>query len=155
MRCSPCSTEATSSCSWTDRQALDAIEQALTELTRAADDVTALAPGTIGALAHRLGVRPATLRRWERAQLLRPGRDRTTGYRIYGPADTRDAHIVHQLRRSGYLLAQIRPLLDELRDTASSRSAASALSARRDRLGARARAMLHASAEIERLLHEQ
>jgi len=136
----------------TDRQTLDAIERALADLTGVPAEQPA--PATIGALAHRFGLRPATLRRWERAGLLRPARD-SAGYRTYGPDDIRDATIVHQLRRSGYLLTQIAPLLDELREATSPTSAASAIAGRRDRLHARALAMLHASAEIGQYLHEQ
>jgi DNA-binding transcriptional MerR regulator len=87
-------------------------------------------------------------RRWERAGLLRPGRDRATGYRVYTPGDVRDAQIIGQLRRGGYLLAQIAPLLAELRDATSPASAAAAIADRRARLHARARAMLRASAEV-------
>jgi DNA-binding transcriptional MerR regulator len=135
----------------TDRHTLDAIEQALTKLTheRPTHRTT-----TIGALAHRLGLRPATLRRWERAGLLQPNRDPATGYRTYTHTDIRDADIVHQLRRSGYVLAQIAPILDELRDATSPALAASAIADRRDRLHTRALAMLHASAETGHYLHE-
>ncbi len=138
----------------TDRQTLDAIERALADLT-GAPRRPAHGPATIGALAHRFGLRPATLRRWERAGLLRPDRDPATGYRTYSPDDVRDATIVHQLRRSGYLLSQIAPLLDELREATSPASAASAIADRRDRLHVRALAMLHASAEIGRYLQER
>ena len=132
-----------------DRRTLDSIEQALAGLT---GERPAQRPATIGALAHRLGLRPATLRRWEQAGLLHPGRDPVTGYRTYSPADVRDAHIVHQLRRSGYLLPQIAPLLDELRAAVSPSSATAAIAARRAHLHTRARAMLHASAELARYL---
>ncbi|MFJ2171644.1 MerR family transcriptional regulator [Streptomyces sp. NPDC087851] len=139
----------------TDRETLDAIEQALTELAHVPDERPAHGPTTVGALAHRLRLRPATLRRWERSGLLHPGRDPATGYRIYTPADVRDAHIVHQLRRGGYPLTQIAPLLGELRDATSPASAASAIAARRDRLHTRALAMLHASAETGHYLQER
>jgi DNA-binding transcriptional MerR regulator len=135
----------------TDRQTLDSIERALRELTH---ERPAHRPTTIGALAHRLGLRPATLRRWERAGLLHPDRDPATGYRIYTHSDVRDANIVHQLRRSGYILTQIAPILDELRDATSPTLATAAIADRRDRLHTRALAMLHASAETGRYLHE-
>ncbi|GAB2892740.1 TioE family transcriptional regulator [Streptomyces mayteni] len=132
----------------TDRRTLDAIEQALRELAPAPRG----RPATVGALAHQLGLRPATLRRWERCGLLRPARDPATGYRVYAPSDVRDAHLVHQLRRSGYLLPQIAPLLAELRDAPSPTSAAAAIAERRDRLHSRALAMLNAAAELDRYL---
>ena len=139
----------------TDRQTLDAIERALADLTGAPGARPAHGPATIGALAHRFGLRPATLRRWERAGLLHPARDPATGYRTYAPDDVRDATIVHQLRRSGYLLSQIAPLLSELREATSPASAASAIADRRELLHRRAIAMLHASAEIGTYLGEQ
>jgi DNA-binding transcriptional MerR regulator len=55
------------------------------------------------------------LRKWERAGLLEPQRDPATGYRVYAPADVRDAHLAHQLRRAGYLLRQIAPLIAQVR----------------------------------------
>jgi DNA-binding transcriptional MerR regulator len=55
------------------------------------------------------------LRKWERAGLLEPQRDPATGYRVYAPADVRDAHLAHQLRRGGYLLRQIAPLIAQVR----------------------------------------
>ncbi|GGK00213.1 MerR family transcriptional regulator [Streptomyces camponoticapitis] len=138
-----------------DRRTLDSIELALTELTQSPDERPAHRAATVGALAHRLGLRPATLRRWERAGLLQPRRDPATGYRTYAPGDVRDAHIVHQLRRSGYVLAQIAPILGELRDVTTPASAASAIAERRHRLHTRALAMLHASAETGDYLHER
>ncbi|MEV6123002.1 MerR family transcriptional regulator [Streptomyces sp. NPDC052077] len=135
-----------------DRRTLDAIERALAELTPGPASSPAHRATTVGALAHRLGLRPATLRRWERAGLLRPGRERGTGYRTYTADDVRDARIVHQLRRSGYLLAQIAPLLDELRGATSPDSASAAIAERRRRLHTRALAMLNASAETGRYL---
>jgi DNA-binding transcriptional MerR regulator len=107
-----------------DRRTLQAVENALRDLdsTPASGPATAFGPaaasepaaasgppgGTfIGPLAAKLGIRPATLRTWERAGLVRPRRDPLTGYRVYDEADVRDARLTHQLRRGGYLLAQI------------------------------------------------
>jgi len=47
------------------------------------------------------------------------------------PRGVPDAHIVRQLRRSGYLLAQIAPPLIDLRATAGTASAAAAIGDRR------------------------
>ncbi|MET4926397.1 MerR family DNA-binding transcriptional regulator [Streptomyces sp. PSRA5] len=138
-----------------DRHTLDTVERALTELTHTPGERPSQRTHTIGALAHRLGLRPATLRRWERAGLLQPDRDPATGYRTYAPGDVRDANIVHQLRRGGYGLAQIAPLLGELRDVTSPASAASAIAGRRHRLHTRALAMLRASAETGDYLDER
>jgi DNA-binding transcriptional MerR regulator len=35
--------------------------------------------------------------------------------RIYGAADVRDVRLAHQLRRGGYLLEQIAPLIAQVR----------------------------------------
>lgn len=96
-----------------DRDTLTAVEQALQELT--AEPVRGDREMFVGQLARQLRVRPATLRKWERAGLLRPRRDPRTGYRVYTPDDVRDAHLAHQLRRGGYLLSQIAPLITQVR----------------------------------------
>lgn len=108
-------------------------------------------PVPIGALAHRVGLRPATLRRWERAGLLRPVRDRA-GHRLYGGADVRDAQVIRELRRGGHPLGRIRPLLDELRDAGDASALADALAERREALTARARAMLRGAGLLDAFL---
>ncbi|MEV0681614.1 MerR family DNA-binding transcriptional regulator [Actinosynnema sp. NPDC050436] len=108
-------------------------------------------PVAIGPLAHQLGLRPATLRRWEDDGLLRPGRDRA-GHRVYAADDVRDAHLVGQLRRAGHRVADIRLLLDELRGTSDPAQVTRALADRRRALDARSRAMLTAAAALDRYL---
>src|SRR4051794_20354655 len=79
-----------------DRRTLQAVEAALRDLEpveRERGDTF------VGPLSRRLGIRPATLRKWERAGLLQPRRDPRTGYRVYGDGDVRDALLAHQLRR--------------------------------------------------------
>ncbi|WP_280265503.1 MerR family transcriptional regulator [Nocardia wallacei] len=70
---------------------------------------------TVGQLAHRLGVHPATLREWEKAGVVEPRRDRATGYRIYGDTDIRDAHLAWYLRKGGIALPEIAAFVRELR----------------------------------------
>lgn len=72
----------------------------------------------MGPLAAKLGIRPATLRKWERAGLVSPRRDPRTGYRVYDATDVRDAGLAHQLRRGGYRLEQIAPLIAQVRAAA-------------------------------------
>jgi DNA-binding transcriptional MerR regulator len=96
----------------------------------------------IGEVAELIGVRTSALRVWEAAGLLAPGRERGTGYRVYGPADVRDARVVRTLRRSHQLFDQIRPVLDGLRREGSSEALRAALEARGHVLTARTRAML-------------
>ncbi len=131
------------------RRVLDGVRRALADLTDV--DIDPEPPIPIGALAHRLRVRPATLRRWERAGLLNPARGRDR-HRAYGAADVRDAHVVRELRRGGHPLARIRPLLDELRDAGDAGALADALAERREALTARARAMLRAAGLLDAYL---
>ncbi|MEU3459189.1 TioE family transcriptional regulator [Streptomyces sp. NPDC006733] len=143
-----------------DRQTLRAVESALRDLkpTRAGHG-TAPAPrpgGTfIGPLATELGVRPATLRKWERAGLVCPRRDPQTGYRVYDEADVRDARLAHQLRRGGYLLEQIGPLLAQVRTAGGLEPLEAALGDWHARLSARGRAMLTGAAELEAYLRRR
>jgi DNA-binding transcriptional MerR regulator len=130
------------------RAIVDAVENTLRDLTVQSWDGV---PVPIGPVAHQLGLHPATLRRWERDGLLRPGRDRQ-GHRVYAAGDVRDAHLIGQLRRAGHPIAGIRLLLDELRDTRDPAQVTRALADRRQALDARSRAMLAAAAALTRYL---
>ncbi|MBO8197294.1 TioE family transcriptional regulator [Streptomyces smyrnaeus] len=126
----------------------------------AAASGTAAGSGTggsmfIGPLAGKLGIRPATLRKWERAGVVRPRRDPLTGYRVYGEADVRDARLAHQLRRGGRPLGQIAPLLAQVRAAGGLEPLEAALDDWRGRLSARGRAMLNGAAELETYLRER
>ncbi|ASU84780.1 MerR family transcriptional regulator [Nocardiopsis gilva YIM 90087] len=138
-----------------DRETLKAVEHALRDLAPS-DRPASIRPGPmfVGPLARQLGVRPATLRKWERAGLIRPQRDPATGYRVYAPADVRDAHLAHQLRRGGYLLNQIAPLLEQVRSAGGLEPLESALSDWRRRLTMRGRAMLAGAGELSGYLQE-
>ncbi|MGW5562698.1 MerR family transcriptional regulator [Streptomyces tendae] len=96
----------------------------------------------IGEVAALVGVRTSALRVWEDAGLLVPGRERGTGYRVYGPGDVRDARVVRALRRSHHLFEQIRPVLEDLRRARSSEALRAAVEARGRALTARTRSML-------------
>ncbi|AWT41188.1 MULTISPECIES: TioE family transcriptional regulator [Streptomyces] len=143
-----------------DRRTLQAVESALRDLDPSAaeegPDVVPAAGGVfIGPLARRLGVRPATLRKWERAGLVRPHRDPLTGYRLYDEAAVRDARLTHQLRRGGYLLGQIAPLIAQVRTAGGLEPLEGALRDWHARLSARARAMLNGAAELEAYLRDR
>ncbi|MEU1789044.1 TioE family transcriptional regulator [Streptomyces sparsogenes] len=150
-----------------DRRTLQAVETALRDLApttapereaaagrAAAGRAAGPAPGGtfIGPLAGKLGIRPATLRKWERAGLVRPRRDPHTGYRVYDEADVRDARLTHQLRRGGYLLEQIAPLIARVRAAGGLEPLEAALGDWHRRLSARGRAMLIGAAELEAYL---
>ncbi|MDI3417690.1 TioE family transcriptional regulator [Streptomyces luteolus] len=160
-----------------DRRTLRAVEDALRDLeptrrggdlepTRPGGDLKPTRPGGdrgtppsgdtfIGPLAHRLGIRPATLRKWERAGLISPRRDPRTGYRVYDEADVRDARLAHQLRRGGHLLEQIAPLIAQVRAAGGLEPLEGALSDWHGRLSARGRAMLTGAAELDAYLRER
>jgi DNA-binding transcriptional MerR regulator len=145
-----------------DRRTLQAVESALHDLkpTDTSGPHTVVGPHTvsgpggtfIGPLAGKLGIRPATLRKWESAGLVHPRRDPRTGYRVYDEADVRDALLAHQLRRGGYLLEQIAPLIAQVRAAGGLEPLESALRDWRGRLAARGRAMLTGAAELEAYL---
>ncbi|MGW3860590.1 TioE family transcriptional regulator [Streptomyces sp. NPDC005047] len=147
-----------------DRRTLEAVEGALRDLGRPASGVTAAtataataaatvtsasAGRFVGPLARELGIRPATLRKWERAGLVRPSRDPLTGYRVYGEADVRDAKLAHQLRRGGYPLARIAPVIEQVRSAGGLEPLEATLRDWHDRLSARGRALLAGAAELE------
>ncbi|GAA3452148.1 TioE family transcriptional regulator [Dactylosporangium matsuzakiense] len=134
-----------------DRETLDGVAAAV-EVLAAPLPPPVAGPLPIGALAHRLGVRPATLRKWERAGILAPERDRATRQRVYGPADVRDAELAHLLRRGGYLLAHIAAVVRQVRDAGGTEALADSLSAWRARLTARGRAMLHGAGRLDEYL---
>ncbi|WP_329520786.1 TioE family transcriptional regulator [Spirillospora sp. NBC_01491] len=142
-----------------DRRTLQAVEGALRDLGPAAIPGPGSGSGSggtfIGPLAGRLGIRPATLRKWERAGLVSPRRDPRTGYRVYSEADVRDALLAHQLRRGGYLLEQIAPLIAQVRAAGGLEPLEAALRDWRGRLSARGRALLAGAAELEGYLRER
>lgn len=148
-----------------DRRTLQAVESALGDLepkaARASGTAARPAPERttgdtfIGPLARQLGIRPATLRKWEGAGLVRPHRDPHTGYRVYDEAAVRDARLAHQLRRGGYLLAQIAPLIDQVRTAGGLEPLEATLSDWHGRLSARGRAMLAGAAELEAYLRQR
>ena len=109
-------------------------------------------PLTVGELARRLGVHPATLRTWETEGILRPERDRVTGYREYGPDCVRDAEIARQLRRGGYLLRQVAQFIESLRDAGGAAALSAFLDSWQDRLTTRSRNLVAGAAQLDAYL---
>ncbi|WP_308120910.1 TioE family transcriptional regulator [Paractinoplanes bogorensis] len=132
-----------------DRRTLLAVEAAVTDLSPVRPE---RAPTFIGPLSSRLGIRPATLRKWERAGIVAPSRDPQTGYRVYTPDDIRDAQLAHQLRRGGYRLDQISPVIAQIRTAGGLAPLESMLHDWHTRLTARSRAMLHGAAALNTYL---
>lgn len=160
-----------------DRRTLRAVEDALRDLAGAPHGAPAGAPHRpastdvapsasavppsgptqpqdtfIGPLAAQLRLRPTTLRTWERAGLVRPRRDPQTGYRVYDAAAVRDARLTHQLRRGGYLLEQIVPLIDRVRTAGGLEPLEATLEEWHGRLTDRGRALLAGAAALEAYL---
>jgi DNA-binding transcriptional MerR regulator len=132
-----------------DRQTLTAVEKALRDLASSELEVPSRREAIfIGQLARQLGIGPATLRKWEKAGLIEPRRDPETGYRVYSPADVRDARLAHQLRRGGYLLRQISPLIEQVRHAGGIEPLEETLGGWRARLTTRGLSMLAAAAEL-------
>ncbi|GAA5178625.1 hypothetical protein GCM10023322_06230 [Rugosimonospora acidiphila] len=109
-------------------------------------------PLTVGELARRLGVHPATLRTWETAGILRPGRDRATGYREYGPDSVRDAEVARQLRRGGYPLRHVAQFIESLREAGGAHALSAFLDSWQDRLTTRSRNLLACAAQLDAYL---
>ncbi|MCU7722481.1 MerR family transcriptional regulator [Actinoplanes sp. KI2] len=130
-----------------DRETVDRVASAAVVL--ASHPVGAAGPGgpvSIGVVAHRLGVTPATLRKWERAGVLAPARSRAA--RAYSPDDVRDAELAHLLRRGGYRLEHIAAVLEQVRAAGGPGPLAASIEQWRERLTAQGRAMLTGSARL-------
>lgn len=139
-----------------DRSTLESVRASIGRLTAETQD----APGrsgdavsySIGELAHRLRVTPATLRNWEDAGILVPSRDPATGYRVFRADDVRDAELAHLLRRGGYPLGHIATVVEQVRTAGGTEALALALEDWRRKLTQRGLAMLDASAQLSRYL---
>ena len=139
-----------------DRETLAAVDAALRDLASSEPEVPSQRKVVfIGQLAGELGVGPATLRKWEKAGLIEPRRDPETGYRVYTAAEVRDAHLAHQLRRGGYLLRQIAPLIERVRHAGGVGPLEATLDGWRAGLRARGLAMLAAAAELSAYLEDR
>jgi DNA-binding transcriptional MerR regulator len=136
--------------------ALAAIDHGHGQLIRDRDTLDAVrhltpVPGTwtVGELAHRLRINPATLRTWEDAGILTPARERMTGYRVYAGDDVRDAELTHLLRRGGYPLEHIATVVRQLRTAGD---LGTLLDDWQRGLTTRGLAMLHAAAQVSHYL---
>jgi DNA-binding transcriptional MerR regulator len=138
-----------------DRGTLAAVEASIGVLTAAPPAVVPGRSGhplAVGELAHRLGVKPATLRAWERAGILRPARDPRSGRRGYGAADVRDAELAHLLRRGGHGLRHIAAVVGQVRSAGGTAELAALLAGWQARLTTRGLAMLGAAGELSAYL---
>lgn len=136
-----------------DRETLDAVEAAVGVLLQPAGTSRPHRPLAIADVARRIGVTPATLRKWERAGILAPQRDSSTGYRRYTADDVRDAELAHLLRRGGYLLDHIAKVMEQVHNAGGPEPLAASLDDWRQRLATRGRAMLTAAGRLADYLH--
>jgi DNA-binding transcriptional MerR regulator len=130
-----------------DRETLASVRAAIEHLTGATPAV-AVGARSIGELANRVGVTPATLRAWESHGILAPARDPATGYRVYGADDVRDAELAHLLRRGGYLLEHIAAVVRQIRTAGGTEPLARALEDWQRKLTAQGVAMLTGAARL-------
>ncbi|MBF6170964.1 TioE family transcriptional regulator [Nocardia blacklockiae] len=133
----------------TERGTRTEVAAALNDLSTTIPTALHGRPLTVGELARRLGLHPATLRIWETHGILRPDRDRATGYRHYGPECVRDAEIARQLRRGGSPLPQVARFVEALRAAGGADALRAFLDAWQERLTARGRALLAGAAQLD------
>lgn len=136
------------------RRSLKEIAEALQAVARQDPPPLPQTSLRIGDVARRLRVRTSALRVWESVGLLRPGREKGTGYRVFSPADVREAQMIHLLRQVRYPLPQIGPVLDALRRTGSTDVLLAAVATRTDEVDRRATALLEASALLHAYLSQ-
>lgn len=129
-----------------DRETLASVSAAVGVLSSAPAARAHRGPVTVGVLAYRLGVTPATLRKWERAGILAPARDGSA--RIYSAEDVRDADLAHLLRRGGYLLDHIAAVVRQVRSAGGPEPLAASLAGWQERIDDRARQMLTGAARL-------
>lgn len=106
----------------------------------------------IGRVAADLGVRTPVLRLWERRGLLRPERDPATGYRGYGPAEQRAAHLVAVLRAGGFAFPIIDAAIAAMRSSGSLEQALEQLGRRDEQVQLRSVRRLEATAALHAYL---
>lgn len=135
-----------------ERDTRTEVAQALGSLSTATPAPLQGRPLTVGELARRIRVHPATLRTWETHRILRPERDRATGYRQYGPDCVRDAEIARQLRRGGYRLSQVARFIEALREAGGADPLRAFLDSWQSRLTARSRNLLAGAAQLDAYL---
>ncbi|MEU6860165.1 TioE family transcriptional regulator [Glycomyces sp. NPDC046736] len=134
-----------------DQSTLESVRAAIGNLEFDNESEVDHAPFSIGELAHRLGVTPATIRNWEEADILSPERD-AAGYRRYDAADIRDADLARLLRRGGYPLEHIATVVHRVRDASGIEPLTEALETWRQRLTRQGLDALEAAATLSRYL---
>ena len=131
-----------------------AVATAARAFTRAAHDPAPVgrAAARIGQVADDTGVRTPVLRLWERRGLLRPERDRGTGYRVYDATERRIAHLIAVLRAGHFPFQIIEPVIATLRSSRGVNRALAELSRRDEQVQHHSRLRLEGSAALSAYL---
>jgi DNA-binding transcriptional MerR regulator len=108
----------------------------------------------IGQVATDIGVRTPVLRLWESRGLLRPDRERPTGYRVYDRSEQRIAHLIAVLRAGHFAFPIIDAVIATIRSTGSVSRALAELSRRDEQVQQLSRVRLQASAALSGYLAE-
>ncbi|MDQ3541165.1 MAG: MerR family transcriptional regulator, partial [Chloroflexota bacterium] len=109
-------------------RALRLLSEGLATISPPGESQTQSGSVRVGEAARLAGVRPSSVRFWEREGLLHPRRDPRSGYRLYDRDDVGRLRIIIVLRDAGYRFDDIRQVLDEL---GGGNSAAALLKAQR------------------------
>lgn len=135
-----------------ERDTRTEVAAALGALSATTPDPADNRPLTVGELARRIGMHPATLRTWETEGILHPERNPATGYREYGPDGVRHAEIARQLRRGGYLLRQVARFIESLHAAGGADALSAFLDSWQGRLTTRSRNLLAGAAQLDAYL---
>lgn len=141
----------------TERLQLAETQKALRALNQHKEDSAASLPAltSIGSVARFLGVRTSTLRVWEQAGLLNPGRKGPHAHRQYSAVDVRDAQVVHLLRQSYYPFRSILPIVQDLRSAGGTERLQAVLEERGRSINDQSLSMLRGDAALYAYLSQQ
>lgn len=115
--------------------------------------LTARSCYAIGELAALIGVRPDTLRYYEKQGLLKPRRRGRGAYRSYDETDLRRLRFIRQAQRCGFPLDEVKQLLDLPQSDAACCSAVRSLAVEKKlQLEARIRTMQAMSRRLDQLI---
>lgn len=106
---------------------------------------------TIGQLAREAGVKPSTIRFYERSGLVEPQTRTPAGYRLYSEQTLERICFIRTAQQAGFTLADARLLLEWL-DEARCETVRSLLEGRAEHLGRRIDELTRQKQSVERLL---
>lgn len=132
------------------RHALESISAETTTDAKPVEDDSM----TITELSQALGVRPSTLRFWEKVGLVAPDRVATRAgtARRYTLTAIREARITAALRAAGYRVPDVQKAITAIRDLADASDSLAALDARLDSIAQRTLALLRTGSLLAELI---